>query len=122
MSVNNSFRLIGTVLNPFKKIKHGIKTVYFTTIEIQNGELVQCIPLLFYEKSNYEKSTRNKTDYSRNLTGVQVVAEGYIQSKKSSKNIILFLIVNSFIIISKGINNLEEIEVKGNIVDEEIPF
>ncbi len=122
MALNNSFRLIGTITTPFNKVKRGKYTVYEVEIEIQNGKSIQTIPLTFYAKS-----ANPITDYNRDLTGMQVAVEGYIQGNRynSQEKIIhyIYMVVNELSIISKGIDMDTSVSAQGILIsDDDLPF
>lgn len=71
----NSVRLIGTIIQPFERTQRGKFSVYVSRIEIQSDDTsVQTIPLTFYIRPQNQIC-----DYKVDLTGKQVVVDGYIQ-------------------------------------------
>lgn len=121
-TVNNSVRLIGTIVSPFKKTNRGKYSIYETEIEVEAGpSSYQTILLTFYPKGEYKI-----TEYNSDLSGKQVAIEGYIQGNKfvsESKTIhYMYVVVRELTIISKG-NDEKNITTNGiSISDDELPF
>ncbi len=123
MALNNSFRLIGTIITPFNKVKRGKYNVYEVEIEVQNGKSIQTIPLTFYAKT-----ANPVTDYTRDLTGMQVAVGGYIQGNRYSlqDKVIhyIYMVVNELSIISKGFDDMNTgVSAQGILIpDDDLPF
>lgn len=119
----NTVRLIGTILKPFEKMARGKYTVFMTKIEVQSdGSSIQNIPLTFYTKQN-----KQIFDYKKDLTGKQVIIEGYVQgnefTKKSDGKTIdyIYIIVRDIAVLSDRDSDVAR--ANGIIINEEdLPF
>lgn len=122
--INNSFKLIGTIIAPFKKVTRGQVIVYETQIETQSTKGVHIIPLTFYPNAQIQ-NVKYKNDY----TGKQVIVDGYIQGNmfqdKAKKKVIyyVYIVVTGFLQIGKGINNTKPVSNKGvEVLEDEFPI
>lgn len=121
-TLNNSVRLIGTIVTPFKKTNRGRYSIYEAEIEVDAGpSSCQTIQLTFYPKGEYKIA-----EYNSDLTGKQVAIEGYIQGNKyvmDKKTIhYTYVVVRELTVISKG-NDERNITAKGvSIQEDELPF
>ena len=120
--LTNTFRLLGTIVKPFEKVKRGTYTVFMTRIEVHTSDLsVQSIPLTFYAKQKQQIF-----DYSVDLTGKQVIVEGYIQGnefikKDGSKIDYVYMCVRDIAVLSN--RDSESATANGIIVSEDdLPF
>lgn len=122
-TLNNSVRLIGTMITPFTKTSRGKFSVYEAEIEVEAGSTSnQTILLTFYPKSDYKI-----TNYNADLTGKQVAIEGYIQGNKyvnATKTIhYMYVVVRELSVVSSGDDERDVIANGDSIIDDEdLPF
>lgn len=126
-TINNSFRLLGTIVSPFTKTKHGNYTVYEVEIEVEAGESsYQTILLTLYPDGVYLLANIDK-DY----IGIQVAISGFLQGNKyvsAEGKVIYYMyaVVREFTPISKGNDDdkkKKNLAARGIVVaSDEIPF
>lgn len=119
----NTVRLLGTIIKPFEKVARGKYTVFMTKIEVKSNDTsIQNIPLTFYAKQKNQIF-----NYSKDLTGKQVIIEGYVQgnefTKKSDGKTIdyIYIVVRDISVLSD--RDSDTATANGIIVSEEdLPF
>ena len=124
-TLNNSFRLIGTIVSPFRELKRGQFTVLEAEIEVQTAKKQPFLMTLTF----YKKSKNQICDFRKDLTTKQVVVEGYIQGNKfttqdGKKINYMYLVVRAIAVLSDGFaNNEETIQCDGVVInDDDLPF